>query len=78
MFKPIKSIIVEEDYGLILFFEDGCKRQLKMNKFLDTPPFDKLKDYNMFKLATPSFDTVSWPCNIDIDPEILIQESSII
>ena len=76
MYKEVKSVIAIEDYKLILTFEDGTKRQLEMKKFLEIPPFDKLKDYKIFKQVTPSFDTVEWPINIDIDPEILIQESS--
>lgn len=78
MYKPIKSVIAKEGYKLILTFEDGTKRQLEMQSFMEKPPFDKLKDFNIFKQVSPSFETVEWPFDIDIDPEVLLEESYVI
>jgi hypothetical protein len=52
-----------------LFYENDEKRIFGMKPFLDIPPFNQLKDKKLFFSVKPSFDSIVWENEIDIDPE---------
>ncbi len=49
-----------------------------MKPYLSLGIFKELKDLNLFKKVRMSFDTVEWPNEVDLDPEILYNESKAI
>lgn len=75
MYPAIKNVKPQNNYLLLLTFENGEKRQFDMKPYLDTGIFRELKDMKMFKTVRTSFDTIEWKNEADFDPEILYQKS---
>ncbi|MDR2130456.1 MAG: DUF2442 domain-containing protein [Odoribacteraceae bacterium] len=72
----VKAVVPQENYTLLLTFENGEQRLFDMKPYLDAGPvFRALKDPAMFNTARVCFKTVAWKNNADIDPEILFQDS---
>lgn len=71
------SVEPRQDHTLILVFENNEKRIFDMTPYLSRKPFDKLIESNLFMSARIEYGTVVWPCNIDIDPEILWAKSAV-
>jgi hypothetical protein len=69
------SVAAQEDYTLLLVFENGEKRRFDMKPLLDRKPFSRLRNLPLFMKATVAFGTVTWPGNIDIAPETLWDRS---
>jgi hypothetical protein len=71
----VVSVAPEQDYTLLLVFENGEKRRFDMKPLLDKKPFCRLRDLPLFMKATVAFGTVAWPGSIDIAPETLWDKS---
>jgi hypothetical protein len=75
MYLAIESVKPQENYLLLLTFENGEKRQFDMKPYLDLGIFRELKDLNLFNTVRTSFDTIEWANEADLDPELLYQKS---
>jgi hypothetical protein len=75
MYLAIKDVKPQDNYLLLLTFENGEKRQFDMKPYLDMGIFQELRDLVLFKTVKKSFDTVEWDNEADLDPEILYQKS---
>jgi hypothetical protein len=75
MYLAIKDVIPQDNYLLLLTFENGEKRQFDMKPYLDTGIFQELKNLKLFKTVKTSFDSIEWDNEADFDPEILYQKS---
>ena len=75
MYLAIKDVKPQDNYVLLLTFENGEKRQFDMKPYLDFGIFQELKDLRIFKTVKPSFDSIEWDNEADFDPEILYQKS---
>ncbi len=75
MYFAITDVKPQEDYQLLLTFENGEKRQFDMKPYLDFGIFRDLRDTKMFQSVRVSFDTIEWENEADFDPEILYQKS---
>jgi hypothetical protein len=75
MYLAIKEVIPQDNYLLLLTFENGEKRQFDMKPYLDLGIFRELKDLRLFNTVKTSFDSVEWENEADLDPEILYQNS---
>jgi hypothetical protein len=71
----INKVIAREDYTLILFYENKEKRIFDMKPLLSIAPFNQLIDKDLFYSVKPSFDSIEWGNEIDIDPEYMYLES---
>jgi hypothetical protein len=71
----VVSVVAQEDYTLLLLFENGERRRFDMKPLLNKKPFSRLKDSALFLKATVAYGTVVWPGNIDIAPETLWDKS---
>ena len=71
MTPDIISVEVREDYSLQLIFADGTEKCFDFRPLLDWPCYQPLKNESVFRLARVENGTVTWPNNIDVDPEIL-------
>jgi hypothetical protein len=78
MERELKIVKAGLDYTLILTFDNGEVKVFDMKPYLDFGVFKDLKDVNLFKSVRKSFDTVEWPNEADLDPEILYNESKAI
>jgi hypothetical protein len=75
MYLAVKDVKPQDNYLLLLTFENGEKRQFDMKPYLDYGIFQELKDLRLFKTVKTSFDSIEWDNEADFDPEILYQKS---
>ena len=76
MYIGVKEVIPQDNYLLLLTFENNEQRVFDMKPFLDLGPvFRALKDPAVFNTARVCFKTVAWANNADIDPEVLYPNS---
>ena len=79
MYIGVKAVAPQENYQLLLTFENNEQRIFDMKPYLDFGPvFRALRDPGMFNTARVCFNTVAWANDADIDPEILYPDSQII
>ena len=72
MYIGVKAVVPQDDYRLLLTFENDEQRIFDMKPYLDYGTvFKALRDPNMFNTVRVCFKTVAWANNADIDPEIL-------
>ena len=75
MYLAIIDVKPQDNYLLLLTFENGEIRQFDMKPYLDCGIFQELKDLRLFKTVKKSFDSIEWDNEADFDPEILYQKS---
>ena len=75
MYLAVKEVKPIDNYKLILTFENNEVKIFDMIPYLDRGIFQELKDENLFKAVKVSFDSIEWPNEADIDPEILYEAS---
>ena len=75
MYLAVKDVKPQDNYLLLLTFENGEKRQFDMKPYLDFGIFQELKDLRLFRTVKTSFDSIEWENEADFDPEILYQKS---
>jgi len=75
MLLDVVSLVADQNYTLLIAFENEQKRRFDMKPLLDKKPFSRLRDLPLFMKATVAYGTVVWPGNIDIAPETLWDRS---
>lgn len=75
MYLAVKEVSPQDNYILILTFENDEKRLFDMKPYLNCGIFQELKDPLLFKTVKTSFDTIEWDNEADFDPEVLYQQS---
>lgn len=76
MYIGVSAVKPQEDYLLLLTFENGEQRQLDMKPFLDIGPvFRALKDPQIFRTVHVCFRSIEWNNHADLDPEMLYPNS---
>ncbi|MDR0613166.1 MAG: DUF2442 domain-containing protein [Dysgonamonadaceae bacterium] len=79
MYIGVKAVVPQENYKLLLTFENDEQGIFDMKPYLDFGPvFKVLKDPRLFNTARVCFKTVTWANQADIDPEILYPDSVIL
>ena len=76
MYLAVKDVIPQEDYLLLLTFENEEKRVFDMKPYLDFGIFKELRDVGMFNTVKKSFDAIEWANEADLDPEMLYKNSN--
>ena len=71
MLLDVIDVTPQDDYHLLLVFENQERRIFNMEPYLHKKPFLSLKNFPLFMKATIGYGTVVWPGNIDISPETL-------
>ena len=74
----IVAVRPQDDYTLVLQFNDGRWGTFDIRPYLDQGVFIELKDIEYFKQARIAFGTVQWPHEQDIAPETLYLESRVL
>jgi hypothetical protein len=75
MYKSVIKVKPLEEYRLSLIFEDNTERIFDVKPYLNTGLFAQLKDKTLFDTVHISFDTIEWDNGLDMDPEMLFEES---
>ena len=71
----VKSVKPQEDYCLLLTFENGGKRVFDLKPYLEKPVFKRLKNVVVFKTAQVVSGSVEWLGEIDLSYDTLYLES---
>jgi hypothetical protein len=71
MYLAVKDVKPQDNYQLLLTFENGEKRQFDMKPYLHIGIFKELKDPKLFNTVKISFDSIEWENEADFDPEVL-------
>ncbi len=72
--KKVVNAKAENDFSLVVEFNDGSIKRFDMKPYLDCEVFKLLKDLNYFKRIKIAFGTVQWQDEQDISPETLYLE----
>jgi hypothetical protein len=75
MYLAVKEVIQQDNFVLLLIFENEEKKQFDFKPYLNTGIFKELKDTRMFNTVKVSFDTLEWKNEADFDPEVLYHNS---
>ena len=75
MYKSIVKVTPQEDYKLLIEFEDNTKKVLDMKPYLEFGLFRHLKDKDNFNNVRVAFDTIEWAIGLDLDPEFVYDKS---
>ena len=75
MYLAVVNVKPNEDYKLMLTFENGEKRIYDMIEYLNFGIFSELKDRGRFNTVHVAFDSIEWSNGADLDPEILYEKS---
>jgi Protein of unknown function (DUF2442) len=61
------------DYRLRVEFDDGLVREIDLERILQGPVFQELRDPVAFGQVFVDHDsgTIAWPNEVDLDPEVL-------
>ena len=73
--NKVVTVTLQDDYSLILVFENSEQRIFDVRPYLDKGIFSELKDLNYFRQVRVAFNTVQWPHEQDFAPETLYLES---
>ena len=60
---------------LLLTFENKEKRVFDLSPYLNIGKFSELKEPSLFNTVKVMFDSIEWNNYLDLDPELLYQES---
>jgi hypothetical protein len=71
----VKSVIPQDDYCLLLTFENGEKRVFDLKPYLEKPVFRKLKNAALFQTARVVSGSVKWQGDVDLSYDTLYLES---
>jgi hypothetical protein len=71
----VKNVFVDEDFVLLIVFDNGQQGKLDMKPFLDFGVFQRLKEHNAFKRVRVAFETIEWDSGVDLDPEFVYAKS---
>ncbi|HEX9389637.1 MAG TPA: DUF2442 domain-containing protein [Anaerolineales bacterium] len=71
----VKSVKPQDDYRLLLTFENGEKRIFDLKSYLDKPVFTRLKNIAQFKTARVVSGSVEWQGEVDLSYDTLYLES---
>ncbi|MBI4686217.1 MAG: DUF2442 domain-containing protein [Nitrospirae bacterium] len=75
MYLSVKSVKPLGEYKLLIRFENDEEKMFDVFPYLSIGKFAELKDMSLFNSVSVSFDTITWPNHLDIDPEFLYEKS---
>lgn len=75
MYLAVKKVEPQDNYVLLLTFENGEQRRFDVKPYLNFGIFQELKDLKLFKTVRTSFDSIEWDNEADLDPELLYNKS---
>jgi len=71
----VTAVTANADHSLTLTFQNGELKRFDLRPYLGYPAFTPLQNIGFFLLARADHGTVSWPQDIDFDPDTLYLDS---
>lgn len=78
MLLDVIKVKVQPDYQLELKFKNGELRSFDMRPLIALKPWCRIAAPHLFELARVEYGTVVWPGEIDIAPETLYEDSTLL
>ncbi len=78
MYPRVKSVKPNDDYTVVIKFQNGKKKMFDLKPYLGLGVFQELKNLQYFKKVKPFMGTIIWPNGQDICPDTLYLESKTI
>ena len=75
MTPNIIDVKAQENYEILLSFENGEKKVFDMKPYIDKGFFKQLQDKTYFKTVKPYFDSIQWANSQDLSPDTLYLDS---
>ena len=75
MYRSVIKVTPQEEYKLLIEFDDNSIKILDMKPYLDFGLFKQLKDKRVFNKVRVSFDTIEWEVGLDLDPEFVYSKA---
>jgi len=75
MYYAVIDVKTIDNYKLLITFENNEKKIFDVSKYLDIGKFQELKNKKMFNTVKVKFDSIEWDNKLDLDPELLYNES---
>ncbi len=75
MNPKVITVKPENNYKLLIAFENGEERVFDVKPFLDKGIYPELKDIDYFKKVTVAFGAVQWPNEQDFSKDTLYKLS---
>jgi len=75
MYLSVIEVKPLEGFKLLLTFENQEKRIFDVSPYLKIGKFSELKEPSLFNTVKVMFDSIEWNNHLDLDPELLYQES---
>jgi hypothetical protein len=72
--NKVVAVKPEDDYQLVIKFDNGKIKRFDMKPYLDKGVFRELKNRDYFRNVHIAFDTVQWEHEQDISPDTLYIE----
>jgi len=72
--KKVIAVKTNEDYSLIVKFDDGKIKRFDVKPYLEQGIFKELKDRDYFRKVSVAFGTVQWENEQDISSDTLYIE----
>jgi hypothetical protein len=76
MYPAVKAVSPKNNWQLELTFDTSEVRNFDMSRYLDHGIFSRLRNPALWQTAKVVHDSIEWPGGIDLDPEILYQDST--
>lgn len=77
MMKSVVEVRPLSGYRLFIRFDDGVQGEVDVSSFVEFDGvFEPLRDPEKFAEAYVDFDTVCWPNDLDLAPELLYERVS--
>ena len=75
MTPNIIDVKAQDDYQILLSFENGEKKVFDMKPYIDKGFFKQLQDKTYFKTVKHHFDSIQWANGQDLSPDTLYLDS---
>ena len=75
MYLAVKDVKPQDDYKLLLTFANDEVRLFDVSKYLEIGKFQELKEKTLFQSVRVHFDSIEWANKLDLDPELLYNNS---
>ncbi len=71
----VKNVKPEQDYTLLITFNNGEHKLFDVKPYLSKGLFASLKDNNLFRRVKPFNGSILWPGDLDLCPDTLYEDS---
>lgn len=75
MTPNITDVKAQDNYEILLSFENGEMKIFDMKPYIDKGFFKQLQDKTYFKTVKPHFDSIQWANGQDLSPDTLYLDS---